>query len=48
MPPPSEYPIRAKSLPSLPVQGIGEDVIARRMQVVNNLADWGVGTGVEE
>ena len=32
----------------VPVQGIGEDARARRMQVVKSRFDWGVSLGVEE
>lgn len=46
MPPPMEYPISANLV--LPVQEMGDDVIARRMQVAKKRADCGVGVGVVE
>ena len=46
IPPPREYPTREKR--SLPDHDRLEDVMAKRMQVVNSRTDWGVGIGAEE
>lgn len=48
MPPPNEYPTRAK--PSEPVQGIGDDASTKSICVVKSLISCGYksGSGVDE